>query len=58
MSEKEKDLIQRLADKLPEMSERERGYLEGTIATAAAMSRRQEEQSEGDEEECRLSEKS
>lgn len=51
MSEKEKDLIQRLADRLPEMSERERGYLEGTIATAAAMSRRQEEQSEGDEEE-------
>lgn len=50
MSEKEKDLILKLADKLPEMSERERGYLEGTIATAAAMSRRQEEQ-EGDEAE-------
>lgn len=38
MSEKEKKIIQELADKLPTMSERERGYLEGTIATAAAMS--------------------
>ena len=38
MSEKEKKIIQELADKLPIMSERERGYLEGTIATAAAMS--------------------
>lgn len=39
MSEREKDIIQHLADKLPGMSERERGYLEGTIATAAAMSK-------------------
>ena len=38
MSEKEKQIIQTLADKLPAMSERERGYLEGSIATAAAMS--------------------
>lgn len=38
MSEKEKKIIQELADKLPIMSEREKGYLEGTIATAAAMS--------------------
>lgn len=38
MSEKEKKIIRDLADKLPTMTERERGYLEGTIATAAAMS--------------------
>ena len=43
MSEKEKKIIEELADKLPVMSERERGYLEGTIATAAAMSRKKEE---------------
>ena len=43
MSEKEKQIIQSLADKLPKMSERERGYLEGTIATAAAMSKKEEE---------------
>lgn len=42
MSEKEKQIIQTLADKLPAMSERERGYLEGTIATAAAMSSKKE----------------
>lgn len=40
MSEKEKKIIEELADKLPAMSERERGYLEGTIATAAAMSKK------------------
>lgn len=43
MSEKEKKIIEELADKLPVMSERERGYLEGTIVTAAAMSRKKEE---------------
>ena len=43
MSEKEKQIIKTLADKLPAMSERERGYLEGTIATAAAMSSKKEE---------------
>lgn len=43
MSEKEKKIIEELADKLPAMSERERGYLEGTIATAAAMSKKKEE---------------
>lgn len=43
MSEKEKKIIEELADKLSAMSERERGYLEGTIATAAAMSRKKEE---------------
>lgn len=43
MSEKEKKIIEELAGKLPAMSERERGYLEGTIATAAAMSRKKEE---------------
>ena len=43
MSEKEKSIMQELADKLPGMSEHERGYLEGTIATAAAMSRKKKE---------------
>lgn len=50
MSEKEKQIIQTLADKLPAMSERERGYLEGTIATAAAMSSKKEEQEKNDSE--------
>ena len=42
MSEKEKKIIRDLADKLPTMTERVRGYLEGTIATAAAMSKKDE----------------
>ena len=36
MSEKEKDILYDLARKLPAMTEHERGYLEGTLATAAA----------------------
>lgn len=39
MSEKEKAIIEKLAKQLPRMSERERGYVEGVIATAAAMSK-------------------
>lgn len=50
MSEKEKKIIEELADKLPAMSERERGYLEGTIATAAAMSRKKEEAMDKEDE--------
>lgn len=42
MSEKQKEILKNLADKLPTMTERERGYLEGTIATAAAMSKKGE----------------
>lgn len=42
MSEKEKQIIRDLAEKLPDMTERERGYLEGTIATAVAMSKKGE----------------
>ena len=49
MSEKEKQIIQTLADKLPAMSERERGYLEGTIATAAAMSSKKDDAMEKEE---------
>lgn len=49
MSEKEKQIIKNLADKLPKMSERERGYLEGTIATAAAMSKKEKEEEKKDE---------
>lgn len=41
MSEKEKQIIEKLAEKLPYMTERQRGYLEGTIDAAAAMSERQ-----------------
>ena len=39
----QKKIIKDLADKLPSMTERERGYLEGTIATAAAMSKKDKE---------------
>ena len=49
MSEREKKIIMDLADKLPEMSEREKGYLEGTIAAAAAMSKKDKE---GEKNEC------
>lgn len=40
MSEKQKKILEDLAEKLPNMTEHERGYLEGTIATAAAMSKK------------------
>ena len=40
MSEEQKRVIKKLTESLPEMTEREIGYLEGTIATAAAMSRK------------------
>ena len=43
MSEEQKKIIRDLADKLPSMTERERGYQEGTIATAAAMSKKGED---------------
>lgn len=46
MSEEQKKIIKDLADKLPSMTERERGYLEGTIATAAAMSKKEGEKNE------------
>ena len=48
MSEKEKDVIRNLADKLPKMTERERGYLEGTLATAAAMAKKGGTEAAGD----------
>ena len=48
MSEREKRIIMDLADKLPAMSEREKGYLEGTIATAAAMSKKEEKKEGGE----------
>lgn len=50
MSEKEKEIIRSLADKLPEMTEHERGYLEGTIATAAAMSKKKKKQKDGEDD--------
>lgn len=50
MSEEHKKIIKDLADKLPSMTERERGYLEGTIATAAAMSKK-DEKKEGEKDE-------
>lgn len=46
MSEREKEILEKLTEKLPHMSERERGYLEGTINTAAAMSERRKEKSQ------------
>ncbi len=48
MSEEQKKIIKDLADKLPRMSEREKGYLEGTIATAAAMSKKDEKKEGGE----------
>lgn len=50
MSEKQKEILKNLVDKLPEMSECERGYLEGTIATAAAMSKKGENEDAGNED--------
>ncbi|CUN93773.1 MULTISPECIES: hypothetical protein [Clostridia] len=50
MSEREKEILDKLAEKLPHMSERERGYLEGTINTAAAMSEKQKENKQLKEE--------
>lgn len=46
MSEKEKSIIETLAKELPNMADRERGYLEGTIATAAAMAAKKGEGNE------------
>ena len=46
MEEKEKNILFDLARKLPAMTEHERGYLEGTLATAAAMSERKKTQEE------------
>ncbi len=48
MSEKEKQVIEKLVKELPAMTEHERGYLEGTLATAAAMSTRKKEEKDGD----------
>ena len=50
MSQKEKQIIKTLADTLPALSERERGYLAGPIATAAAMSSKKEEQEKNNSE--------
>ena len=49
MSEREKNIIYDLAQKLPPMSEHERGYLEGTLATAAAMSEKSKKDKEASE---------
>lgn len=46
MSEKEKQVMQLLKTVYPNMTERDKGYMEGTIATAAAMSKKQQEETE------------
>lgn len=46
MSERERKILELLADKLPIMTDRERGYLEGTIATAAVMSKKSKQPAE------------
>lgn len=51
MPERQKEILHSLIDKLPEMSEHEKGYLEGTIATAAMMSKRKEKSEESEEKE-------
>lgn len=43
VTEDEKRVVEKLVKALPNMTERERGYVEGTIATAAAISTRKEE---------------
>lgn len=43
MSEERRQIMQELIEKLPVMTERQRGYLEGVIYTAAAMSVRKEQ---------------
>lgn len=48
MSEKEKQVIVKMIEELPNMTERERGYLEGTIATAAAMSKQNNDKKGGE----------
>lgn len=51
MSEKQENIVEKLADTLPLMTERERGYLEGSIAMAAVMSGQKEEKEAGGKEE-------
>ena len=50
ISEHEKEIIKQMLVLLPDMSEREKGYLEGTIATAAAMSDLNSKKREKDDE--------
>lgn len=50
MSEKQENIVEKLADTLPLMTERERGYLEGSIAMAAVMSGKKEEKEAGGKE--------
>lgn len=50
MSEKQENIVEKLADTLPLMTERERGYLEGSIAMAAVMSGQKEEKEAGEKE--------
>lgn len=50
MSEMENRMVERLACIIPKMSEREKGYLDGVIATAAAMSQIREEKEKADQE--------
>ena len=38
MSEKQRRVLEKLGDKYPHMDEFQKGYLEGTVNTAAAMS--------------------
>lgn len=44
MSEERKQIMNELITKLPTMTERQKGYLEGVIATAAAMAAENEGQ--------------
>lgn len=43
MSEKQKKILNTLAEVLPIMDQYEKGYMMGTINTAAAMSKKREE---------------
>lgn len=56
MSEREKNIVKRLVEELPGMSEHQRGYLEGTVATAAAMSKKRTEEQENEQNPNKLQE--
>lgn len=46
MSDKEKTIVEKLAEVLPTMTERERGYLEGFVTMAAMSGRNKKKEKE------------
>ena len=52
MSEKQRRVLEKLGDKYPHMDEFQKGYLEGTVNTAAAMSTLSDQQYKMEKERC------